>query len=49
MNSTVISIVRGFESEPYHGADTDEAYAYLREIDDEIFNAYKKYMLVAVI
>jgi len=33
----------GFESGTIPGGYTDDAYAYLREIDDEIFNAYKKY------
>ena len=33
----------GFESGTIPGGYTDDAYAYLREIDDEIFNSYKKY------
>ena len=33
----------GFESGTIPGGYTDDAYAYLREIDDEIFNSFKKY------
>ena len=33
----------GFESGTIPGGYTDDAYAYLREMDDEIFNSYKKY------
>jgi hypothetical protein len=32
-----------FESGTIPGGYTDDAYAYLREIDDEIFNSFKKY------
>jgi hypothetical protein len=33
----------GFESGTIPGGYTDDAYKYLREMDDEIFNSYKKY------
>ena len=33
----------GFDSGTIPGGYTDDAYAYIREMDDEIFNSFKKY------
>ena len=33
----------GFDSGTVPGGYTDDAYAYIREMDDEIFNSFKKY------